>query len=60
MGHKKNHAPNDNTPVKTGVLWGCIWNGVACFLRAGGVPLRDHQQQVADVVWIAPAADDGQ
>ena len=22
--HKKNHAPNNNTPVKTGVLWGCI------------------------------------
>ena len=23
-GCQKNHAPNNNTPVKTGVLWGCI------------------------------------
>ena len=23
-GCPNNHAPNNNTPVKTGVLWGCI------------------------------------
>ena len=23
-GCPNNHAPNNNTPVKTGVLWGCM------------------------------------
>ena len=33
-GYPNNHAPNDNTPVKTGVLWS-LWVGVELGARAG-------------------------
>ena len=50
-------SPNNNTPVKTGVLWGLYgWSG-GPVLQAAAVPLGDHQQQVLDGVWIIPPGD---
>ena len=41
-------SPNNNTPVKTGVLWGCI-EGVGGRVLRAGAPAVDDLQQVEDI-----------
>ena len=42
-------SPNNNTPVKTGVLWGCIHGVGGRVLRADTAPFVDHAEQVEHV-----------
>ena len=39
----------NNTPVKTGVLWGCRWSGGWPEWLRAGAPAVDDLQQVEDI-----------